>query len=161
MESSDITAEQLEQQGLYQILKARGTSMRVAKQRIGARGATAEEAKLFDRELGAPVLTMSRIVYDDGGHAVEYGSSSSSVSPRDLLVRDHTLPSTSSQHAVDRIRGLGIDVDFAVRGSSHLVVTAFARVKNRTLSSPYAFVSPKSESFIRRSEVADGHQSAR
>lgn len=72
-ESSDITAEQLKQQGLYQILKARGTSMRVAKQRIGARGATAEEARLFERELGAPVLTMSRIVYDDGGHAVEYG----------------------------------------------------------------------------------------
>jgi DNA-binding GntR family transcriptional regulator len=47
--------------------------MKVAKQRIGARGATEEEAELFKREPGSPVLTMSRTLYDDGGRAVEYG----------------------------------------------------------------------------------------
>ena len=70
---SDITVAQLEKQGLYQILRARGTTMKVAKQRIGARGATEEEAALFKREAASPVLTMSRTVYDDGGCAVEYG----------------------------------------------------------------------------------------
>ncbi|MFZ4894848.1 GntR family transcriptional regulator [Plantibacter sp. Mn2098] len=72
-ELSDITAEQLERQGLYQILRARGTTMRVAKQRIGAREATEEEAGLFNRPAGSPVLTMARTLYDDGGRAVEYG----------------------------------------------------------------------------------------
>lgn len=72
-ELSDITAEQLERQGLYQILRARGTTMRVAKQRIGARAATEEEGTLFARPIGSPVLTMSRTLYDDGGRAVEYG----------------------------------------------------------------------------------------
>jgi DNA-binding GntR family transcriptional regulator len=73
---SDITAEQLERQGLYQLLRSRGTTMRVAKQRIGARAATAEESILFARPEGSPVLTMTRTLYDDGGRAVEFGSHS-------------------------------------------------------------------------------------
>lgn len=73
---SDITEEQLREHGLYQLLRARGATMRVAKQRIGARGATREEAKLFARPPGSPVLTMSRTVYDNGGRAVEFGNHS-------------------------------------------------------------------------------------
>lgn len=72
----DITAADLEQRGLYQLLRGRGTTTRVAKQRIGARRGTAEECALFRQETGSPVLTMVRTLYDDSGDAVEYGSHS-------------------------------------------------------------------------------------
>ncbi|WP_031261421.1 UTRA domain-containing protein, partial [Curtobacterium sp. B18] len=44
-----------------------------AKQRIGARAVTDEEATLLEIEDGDPVLTMSRTAYDASGRAVEYG----------------------------------------------------------------------------------------
>lgn len=73
---SSITSTALEERGLYQLLRARGTTTRVAKQRIGARRGTAEECSLFNREEASPVLTMTRTLYDDSGEAVEYGSHS-------------------------------------------------------------------------------------
>ncbi|SDT12543.1 GntR family transcriptional regulator [Microterricola viridarii] len=73
-EYSDIPREALERFGLYQLLRGRGASMRVAKQSIGARAASAREAELLETEVGAPLLTMSRSLYDDTGRAVEYGS---------------------------------------------------------------------------------------
>jgi GntR family transcriptional regulator len=63
----------LEERGLYQLIRARGTHMRIARQRIGARGATAAEARLLDERKNAPLLTMQRTTYDDSGRAVEYG----------------------------------------------------------------------------------------
>lgn len=75
-ELSNLEAEQLQSKGLYQLLRGRGTTMRVAKQRIGARSATAEEAALFHKPIGSPVLTMSRTLYDDSGNAIEYGNHS-------------------------------------------------------------------------------------
>ncbi len=71
-----LTPAQLERHGLYQLMRARGTTMRVARQAIGARAATAEEAELFAQEPGSPVLTMSRTLYDQSGHAVEHGEHS-------------------------------------------------------------------------------------
>ncbi|MFI5425592.1 UTRA domain-containing protein [Aeromicrobium sp. UC242_57] len=47
--------------------------MRVARQRIGARGATVDEGKLLRERKGAPLLTMQRTAYDNAGRAVEYG----------------------------------------------------------------------------------------
>jgi len=73
---SDITVEQLEEQGLYAILRNRGVSMRVARQTIGARAAGREEAALLGIASGAPVLTMTRVVFDDSGASVETGSHS-------------------------------------------------------------------------------------
>ena len=70
---SDIAREQLEQQGLYQILRSRGVAIRVAKQRIGARREHGDEAELLDIERGGPLLTMERVAYDASGHAVEFG----------------------------------------------------------------------------------------
>ncbi|WOF22533.1 GntR family transcriptional regulator [Microbacterium betulae] len=70
---SDIPREQLEQQGLYQILRSRGVAIRVAKQRIGARREHGDEAELLDIERGGPLLTMERVAYDASGHAVEFG----------------------------------------------------------------------------------------
>lgn len=72
-EYHDITRESLEEFGLYQLMRARGATMRVAKQSIGARGASAEESAHFEIRKNAPVLTMTRILYDGSGKAVEYG----------------------------------------------------------------------------------------
>ena len=72
-EFATITAESLEKHGLYQLMRSRGTSMRVAHQTIGARASTKEEAKLFNQKAGSPVLTMSRTLYNQSGHAVEFG----------------------------------------------------------------------------------------
>lgn len=68
------TDEQLEARGLYQLIRGAGTQMRIARQRIGARGATAAEAKLLGERKNAPLLTMQRTTYDDSGRAVEFGS---------------------------------------------------------------------------------------
>jgi GntR family transcriptional regulator len=69
----DITTAELETNGLYQILRARGVSIRVANQRIGARRAHDDEGPLLDIDADGPVLTMERVAYDGGGHAIEYG----------------------------------------------------------------------------------------
>jgi len=71
---ADLTPERLERHGLYELLRAAGVHMRVASQRIGARAATATEAKLLHERRGAPLLTMSRTTYDDSGRAIEHGS---------------------------------------------------------------------------------------
>jgi DNA-binding GntR family transcriptional regulator len=68
------TDEELEARGLYQLIRAAGTQMRIARQRIGARGATSAEAKLLGGRKNAPLLTMQRTTYDDSGRAVEFGS---------------------------------------------------------------------------------------
>lgn len=70
---SDITEDQLTSQGLYQLLRARGVNIRVAKQRIGARRAQGDESALLDIERGGPVLTMERTAFDNAGAAVELG----------------------------------------------------------------------------------------
>ncbi|QEW02254.1 GntR family transcriptional regulator [Microbacterium lushaniae] len=70
---ADITTDQLEAKGLYQILRARGVTIRVANQRIGARRAHGDEGELLDIDKGGPVLTMERVAYDASGRAVEFG----------------------------------------------------------------------------------------
>ncbi|WP_308466049.1 GntR family transcriptional regulator [Rathayibacter soli] len=70
---ADLSESDLTRYGLYQVLRARGTTMRVARERIGARRATNPESKLLDMDKGAPVLTMDRTAYDSSGRAVEYG----------------------------------------------------------------------------------------
>lgn len=71
-----LTAKQLETHGLYQLMRAKGTTMRVARQTIGARVGTPEESELFKQKIGSPVLIMSRTLYDQSGHAVEYAKHS-------------------------------------------------------------------------------------
>ncbi|WP_223691001.1 GntR family transcriptional regulator [Leifsonia poae] len=70
---TDISEEDLTMHGLYQVMRSRGTTMRVARQRIGARRATAEEGTLLEIDDGGPVLTMDRTAYDNSGRAVEFG----------------------------------------------------------------------------------------
>lgn len=66
--------DRLSNQRRYQSLRARGLHIRLACQRIGARPATRAEARLLDEKPRAPLLTMSRTLFDDSGKAVEYGS---------------------------------------------------------------------------------------
>lgn len=66
--------QELMEQGLYDIIRAAGISLKIATQTIGGRAARAPEARLLDERPGAPLLTMTRVAYDDAGRAVEYGS---------------------------------------------------------------------------------------
>lgn len=70
---ADFTAEDLGRLGLYQLLRSRGVTLRVAKQRIGARAATADESTLLELPKHSPLLTMSRTAFDSSGRAVEHG----------------------------------------------------------------------------------------
>lgn len=72
----DTTAEELEANGLYELLRRVGVQMRVANQRIGAKAATAREARLLGVSKGAPLLTMERTAFDVTGRAVEYATHS-------------------------------------------------------------------------------------
>jgi DNA-binding GntR family transcriptional regulator len=69
-----FTAEDLSASGLYELLRASGIHMRVARQRIGARAATSTEAMLLGERRDACMLTMERVTYDDTGRAVEFGT---------------------------------------------------------------------------------------
>ena len=65
--------EELDEQGLYECLRARGVHLRVARQRVGARLATAAEARLLHERPRAALVTMERTAYDDAGAVVEVG----------------------------------------------------------------------------------------
>lgn len=72
-EFTDLARGDMEQYGLYQLLRTRGVTIRIAKQRIGARAAAANESKLLNLPRGAAVLTMERAAFDSSGRAVEFG----------------------------------------------------------------------------------------
>jgi DNA-binding GntR family transcriptional regulator len=68
-----LSAADLEEQGLYNLFRTNGIVMRIAKQSIGARAATAAEARALGERKGAPLLVMERSAYDEQGRAVEHG----------------------------------------------------------------------------------------
>ncbi len=70
----EITKEDLEQTGLYELFRGNGITPHIANQRIGARKAAGKEVELLEVESGDPLLTMERIAYDTGGRPIEYGS---------------------------------------------------------------------------------------
>ena len=72
-EFADLSADDLAQRGLYQMLRVRGVTMRVARQKIGARRSTNGESRLLEIERNGPVLTMDRTAYDAAGRAAEFG----------------------------------------------------------------------------------------
>nr|WP_261742820.1 GntR family transcriptional regulator [Microbacterium testaceum] len=73
LEFADITSDQLEADGLYEILRRRGVTIRVARQKIGARAAVADEPGLLGIPAHSPVLTMQRVAFDGDGRAFEFG----------------------------------------------------------------------------------------
>ncbi|MGW1721525.1 GntR family transcriptional regulator [Streptomyces sp. NPDC002306] len=64
----------LESSGLYRLMRSAGITLHSARQTIGARSATTEEATRLDEQPGAALLTMTRTAYDDTGRAVEFGT---------------------------------------------------------------------------------------
>ena len=70
---AEIGQGDLEQRGLYQLLRVHGVRLRVAQQRIGARAGTAAECRLLNERKGSPLLTMDRATHDDYGRTVEWG----------------------------------------------------------------------------------------
>lgn len=70
---SDLAEQDLNTHGLYQLLRGRGVTIRIANQSIGARKATNDESDLLGETRGGPLLTMERTSFDDSGKAVEYG----------------------------------------------------------------------------------------
>ncbi len=66
--------DDLARHGLYELLRRAGFVPRVANQVIGARAATAGEARAQDEKRGAALLTMTRTAWDAGGRVLEYGS---------------------------------------------------------------------------------------
>jgi DNA-binding GntR family transcriptional regulator len=69
-----LSADDLQAHGLYELLRNAGINLKIAKQSIGARTATATEARVLGEARRAPLLTMTRSAYDDQGRAVEHGS---------------------------------------------------------------------------------------
>ena len=68
------TLEELTELGLYAALRRHGISVHLAQQHIGARSATASEARVLDEEPKAALLTMERTAYDAAGRAIEHGT---------------------------------------------------------------------------------------
>ena len=70
----ELDSARLESTGLYRLMRTAGITLHSARQTIGARCATAEEAARLDEPPGAALLTMQRTAYDDTGRPVEYGT---------------------------------------------------------------------------------------
>lgn len=66
-------ADELETAGLYELFRRAGVHVRIASQRIGARGATAAEADHLQVEESEALVTMERTTLDESGRAVEVG----------------------------------------------------------------------------------------
>lgn len=67
------TMQELESNSLYDMMRERGVALASARQVIGARTATAKEAKLLSEHRGAALLTTQRTTYAPSGRVVEYG----------------------------------------------------------------------------------------
>jgi DNA-binding GntR family transcriptional regulator len=73
LEAPAVLREELEHRGLYEMLRERGTTMRVARQFVSAKAASKDEARLLDVPVGSPILTLERTAYDQSGRVVEVG----------------------------------------------------------------------------------------
>jgi DNA-binding GntR family transcriptional regulator len=67
------TEADLEQAGLYELLRSQGVRLHAADQVLAARRATAQEARLLQAPRGATVLTMTQTAFDPAGLPVEHG----------------------------------------------------------------------------------------
>ncbi len=67
------TEADLEQAGLYELLRSQGVQLHAADQVLAARRATAQEARLLQAPRGATVLTMTRTAFDPAGLPIEHG----------------------------------------------------------------------------------------
>lgn len=66
--------KEMQDYGLYECFARRNVKIASARQIIGAREATVEEAELLSEEPKAPLLTMARTAYTPDGRIVEVGN---------------------------------------------------------------------------------------
>ncbi|GGN63831.1 GntR family transcriptional regulator [Actinoplanes lobatus] len=69
---ADLTADALATHGLYRMMAERNGRPAVARQRITAKAATPEQARLLDIGPHTPLISMQRTSFDSTGTAVEY-----------------------------------------------------------------------------------------
>ncbi len=69
---AELDEVDLQATGLYRALRSGGVSLKVARQRIGARAGTDEECRLLSEPPGSPMLTMDRVTHDHNARVVEY-----------------------------------------------------------------------------------------
>ena len=67
------TEADLEQTGLYELLRSQGVQLHAADQVLAARRATAQEARLLQAPRSTTVLTMTRTAFDPAGLPIEHG----------------------------------------------------------------------------------------
>lgn len=70
-EFADITREDLETRGLYELLGRRGADIRVAHQRVTAKTGAPDETELLDLPAGDPLLVLARVAFGHSGRAIE------------------------------------------------------------------------------------------
>jgi len=67
-----LSVEMLTEHGLYELLRASGIGLYSATQRMGAKNASAAEARMLEETRGTALLTMERTAYDQAGRPVEF-----------------------------------------------------------------------------------------
>lgn len=70
---AELSLTALRSASLYAVLRGSGVTVKVARQKIGARVATDEESRLLGRPPAETVLTVDRLAFDDSGRPVEWG----------------------------------------------------------------------------------------
>lgn len=68
------TRAELEEHGLYEMMREKGAVVHTAQQRISARRASAPETRLLDEPRGSAVLVMDRLGSAADGTPIEYGT---------------------------------------------------------------------------------------
>ena len=71
--AAEVTVEQLQATGLYQLLRERGIKPHSAHQVIGAASANDHEAAALGLAPGSPLLTLRRVMSDASGRVAELG----------------------------------------------------------------------------------------
>ena len=72
-EIAGIRRDVLQAHGLYQVLRDLGVEMRIARQSVGAEAAGKANARALGIKIGAPVLSVHTVTYDNSGRPVEMG----------------------------------------------------------------------------------------
>lgn len=70
---AQLSIEELERDGLYNILRRAGVDFRMAHQTVGAMVADKDQSSLLDMDLGSALVVMSRTALDSSGSPIEYG----------------------------------------------------------------------------------------
>lgn len=71
--AASLSVDELERDGLYNVLRRSGIDFRMAHQTVGAAVASSEQASLLQMEEGAALVVMGRTALDGSGSAIEHG----------------------------------------------------------------------------------------